>query len=104
MEINETVNQAYNMISMESDRVLDSLRKKSEIIENNKKELMEGLMDMKKQERYADILEISQLLAKSCITRRTKPRMRSTRIRTVSRRWFSGSSILKIRRSLNRSG
>ena len=63
MEINETVNQAYNMISMESDRVLDSLRKKSEIIENNKKELMEGLMDMKKQERYADILEISQLLA-----------------------------------------
>ena len=60
---NETVNQAYNMISMESDRVLDSLRKKSEIIENNKKELMEGLMDMKKQERYADILEISQLLA-----------------------------------------
>ncbi len=63
MEINETVNQAYNMISMESDRVLESLRKKSEIIENNKKELMEGLMDMKKQERYADILEISQLLA-----------------------------------------
>lgn len=63
MEINETVNQAYNMISMESDRVLDSLRKKSEIIENNKRELMEGLMDMKKQERYADILDISQLLA-----------------------------------------
>ena len=63
MEINETVNQAYNMISMESDRVLESLRKKSEIIENNKKELMVGLMDMKKQERYADILEISQLLA-----------------------------------------
>ena len=63
MEINETVNQAYNMISMESDRVLESLRKKTEIIENNKKELMEGLMDMKKQERYADILEISQLLA-----------------------------------------
>lgn len=63
MEINETVNQAYNMISMENDRVLDSLRKKSEIIENNKRELMEGLMDMKKQERYADILEISQLLA-----------------------------------------
>ena len=57
------MNQAYNMISMESDRVLESLRKKSEIIENNKKELMEGLMDMKKQERYADILEISQLLA-----------------------------------------
>lgn len=63
MEINETVNQAYNMISMESERVLDSLRKKSEIIESNKRELMEGLMDMKKQERYSDILEISQLLA-----------------------------------------
>lgn len=63
MEINETVNQAYNLISMENERVLDSLRKKSEIIENNKRELMEGLMDMKKQERYADILEISQLLA-----------------------------------------
>lgn len=63
MEINETVNQAYNMISMENERVLDSLRKKSEIIESNKRELMEGLMDMKKQERYADILEISQLLA-----------------------------------------
>jgi hypothetical protein len=63
MEINETVNQAYNMINMESERVLDSLRKKSETIENNKRELMEGLMDMKKQERYADILDISQLLA-----------------------------------------
>ena len=63
MEINETVNQACSMISTESERVLDSLRKKSEIIENNKRELMEGLMDMKKQERYADILDISQLLA-----------------------------------------
>lgn len=103
MEINETVNQAYNMISMESDRVLDSLRKKSEIIENNKKELMEGLMDMKKQERYADILRSASFWRMSCIMRRTKPRMRSTRIRTVSRRWFSGSSILKIRRSLNQS-
>ncbi len=63
MEINESVRQAYNMISMETDRVLDSLRKKSEIIEQDKRELMDGLMDMKKQERYADILEISQLLA-----------------------------------------
>lgn len=63
MEINETVRQTYNMISMETDRVLDSLRKKSEIIEQNKRELMDGLMEMKKQERYADILEISQLLA-----------------------------------------
>ncbi|MGN0394688.1 MAG: hypothetical protein ACI4EF_04950 [Coprococcus sp.] len=63
MEINESVRQAYNMISLETDRVLDSLRKKSEIIEQNKRELMDGLMDMKKQERYADILEISQLLA-----------------------------------------
>lgn len=63
MEINETVRQAYNMISSEADRVLDSLRQKSEVIEQNKRELMDGLMDMKKQERYADILEISQLLA-----------------------------------------
>mgnify|MGYP000124635573 CR=1 FL=1 len=63
MEINETVRNAYNMISTETDRVLDSLRQKSEVIEKDKNELMEGLMDMKKQERYADILEISQLLA-----------------------------------------
>jgi hypothetical protein len=63
MELNESVRQAYNMISSETDRVLDSLRQKSEIIEQNKRELMEGLMEMKKQERYADILEISQLLA-----------------------------------------
>ncbi len=63
MEINETVRNAYNMISTETDRVLDSLRQKSEVIEKDKNELMEGLMDMKKQERYADILDISQLLA-----------------------------------------
>jgi hypothetical protein len=63
MELNETVRQAYNMISAETDRVLDSLRQKSEVIEKNKRELMDGLMEMKKQERYADILEISQLLA-----------------------------------------
>lgn len=63
MEVNESVRQSYNMISMETDRILDSLRKKSEIIEQNKRELMDGLMEMKKQERYADILEISQLLA-----------------------------------------
>ena len=52
MEINESVRQAYNMISEETDRVLDSLRQKSDVIEQNKRE-----------ERYADILEISQLLA-----------------------------------------
>ncbi len=63
MEINEAVRQAYNMISDETGRVLDSLRQKSELLEQNKRELMDGLMDMKKQERYADILEISQLLA-----------------------------------------
>lgn len=63
MEVNESVRQTYNMISMETDRILDSLRKKSEIIEQNKRELMDGLLEMKKQERYADILEISQLLA-----------------------------------------
>lgn len=63
MEINESVRQAYNIISEETDRVLDSLRQKSDIIEQNKRELMDGLMDMKKQESYADILEISQLLA-----------------------------------------
>ena len=63
MEINESVRQAYNMISEETDRVLDSLRQKSDVIEQNKRELMDGLLDMKKQERYADILEISQLLA-----------------------------------------
>ena len=51
------------MISEETDRVLDSLRQKSDVIEQNKRELMDGLLDMKKQERYADILEISQLLA-----------------------------------------
>jgi len=83
---------------------LHSLRKKSEIIENNKKELMEGLMGY---EEAGALLPIYWRLASfwrmSCIMRRTKPRMRSTRIRTVSRRWFSGSSILKIRRSLNRS-
>lgn len=63
MEINESVRQAYNIISEETDRVLDSLRQKSDIIEQNKRELMDGLMDMKKQESYANILEISQLLA-----------------------------------------
>ena len=42
---------------------MDSLRQKSDVIEQNKRELMDGLLDMKKQERYADILEISQLLA-----------------------------------------
>ena len=63
MEVNEAVKNAYNSISMETDRILDSLRKKSEVIERNKRDLMKGLMDMKKQERYADILEISQLLA-----------------------------------------
>ena len=63
IEINESVRQAYNMLSEETDRVLDSLRQKSDVIEQNKRELMDGLLDMKKQERYADILEISQLLA-----------------------------------------
>lgn len=77
MEINESVRQAYNMISMETDRVLDSLRKKSEIIEQNKRELMDGLMDMKKQERYADILEISQLLANELYYEKNKAKEES---------------------------
>ena len=63
MEINESVRQAYNMISEETDRVLDSLRLKSDVIEQNSGVVLDGVLDMKKQERYADILEISQLLA-----------------------------------------
>lgn len=84
MEINETVNQACSMISTESERVLDSLRKKSEIIENNKRELMEGLMDMKKQERYADILDISQLLANELYYEKNKNKDESTYEEAVS--------------------
>ncbi len=72
MEINESVRQAYNIISEETERVLDSLRQKSDIIEQNKRELMDSLKDMKKQESYANILELSQLLANELYYERNK--------------------------------
>lgn len=62
-EVNDVVAQAYDMIQSQYGRMVEVLEEKAKIIAENKAELMSSLKELSKEERYAQILELGQLLS-----------------------------------------
>lgn len=62
-EVTDVVAEAYDVISNQYGRMVTVLEEKAKLIADNKAELMAGLRELSKEERYSQIMELSQLLA-----------------------------------------
>jgi hypothetical protein len=62
-EVTDVVAEAYDIINNQYGRMVSVLEEKARLIADNKAELMSGLRDLSKEDRYSQIMELSQLLA-----------------------------------------
>lgn len=73
-EVNDLIADSYDLIAKQYDAMVHTLEEKARIIATNKAELMGNLKEMSKEERYAQILELSQLLSNELYNERIKLR------------------------------
>lgn len=71
-EVNDMVSEAYDMLTSQYDRIIKNLEEKVTLISANKAELMHDLKELSKEERYSQILELSQLLSNELYHERSK--------------------------------
>ena len=76
-EVNQLITEAYENIRGDYEIILQVLDEKVNTIENNRKELMDELQEMDREDRGQQILEISQLLSEELYNARMKKRMNS---------------------------
>lgn len=62
-EVTDVVAEAYDIINNQYGRMVNVLEEKARMIADNKAELMAGLRELSKEDRYSQIMELSQLLA-----------------------------------------
>ncbi len=73
-EVNDVVAQAFDMINNQYGKMVQVLEEKAKLIADNKAELMASLKELSQDERYAQILELSQLLSFELYNERMKAR------------------------------
>ena len=71
-EVDHLVQDSYEKIEQEYSRMKSTLRQKIEDISENKSELMSNLNSLKANDRYAQILELSELLSIELYNERKK--------------------------------
>lgn len=73
-EVNDVVAQAYEMISGQYGQMVSALEEKAKIIANNKAELMMSLKELSREERYAQIMDLSSVLSYELYNEKVKAR------------------------------
>ena len=73
-EVDHLINDAYQNIENEYQRMQESLKKKLDEVSRNKTEVLEDLIALSKNDRYSQILELSQLLSNELYEARKKAR------------------------------
>ncbi len=73
-EVNDMVAQAYDLMTNQYERTIKTLEDKARQIAENKAELMSNLKELSKDERYSQILELSNLLANELYNEKVKAR------------------------------
>ena len=73
-EVNDVIAQAYDIINNQYGRMVDVLEEKAKLVADNKAELMASLKELSKEERYLQILDLSQLLSYELYMEREKAR------------------------------
>ncbi len=82
-EVNDVVAQAYEMINNQYGRMVEVLEEKAKLIADNKAELMASLKELSEDDRYAQILELGQLLSFELYNERMKARNLETASRPI---------------------
>ncbi len=76
-EVDQLITEAYENIRGDYEIILQVLQEKVDTITNNRRELMDELQEMDREDRGQQILEISQLLSEELYNARMKKRMNS---------------------------
>jgi len=76
-EVDNMLHNTYDTMKLEYERMLTLVKDKIDAISTNKSELMSSLNDMKRDDRYAQILELSQLLSNELYTEREKAKYKA---------------------------
>lgn len=76
-EVNDLIADSYDMIANQYDLMVKTLEEKARIIATNKAELMGNLKELSKEDRYAQILELSQLLSNELYNEKNKVKAES---------------------------
>ena len=84
-EVDHLVEESYEKIEQEYSRMRSTLRQKIEDIAENKSELMSSLNSLKANDRYSQILELSELLSYELYKEREKALARERENRTQMR-------------------
>lgn len=84
-EVNHLVEDSYERIEQEYARMRSTLRQKIEDIAENKSELMGNLNSLKANDRYSQILELSELLSVELFRERQKAMAREREDRAQMR-------------------
>ncbi len=71
-EVNDVVSRAIELMNNQYSEVMTTLAEKASLIEKNKAELMAGLKELEEEERYTNILELSQILSNELYRERMK--------------------------------
>lgn len=73
-EVNDVIAQAYDIINNQYGKMVATLEEKAKLISDNKAELMASLKELSKEERYVQILDLSQLLSHELYMERERAR------------------------------
>lgn len=90
-EVNDLLTDSYAMIRKQYEQMVNILEEKTKIVEENKAELMGNLKEMSKEERYAQILELSDLLSNELYDERRKAKRKAEKI--INRRLQTETSV-----------
>ena len=71
-EVTDVIAQAYDIINNQYGRMVETLEEKAKLVADNKAELMASLKELSKEERYLQILDLSQLLSNELYREREK--------------------------------
>ena len=83
-EVNDLLANSYSMVKQQYEEFVHTLEEKTRIVEENKAELMGNLKELSKEERYAQILELGQLLSNELYDEKNKVRMRTAKKKETS--------------------
>lgn len=79
-EVDTMVNDAYNLLNNQYGQMLAALEERTKQISANKEELMTSLNALSKEERYADILDLGQVLSNELYAKRVKIEPENTEV------------------------
>lgn len=74
-EVNDLLADSYDMVTKQYANMVQLLEEKTKIVAENKAELMGSLKELSKEERYAQILELGQLLSNELYDEKNKAKL-----------------------------